>query len=101
MHPDKALGPTKPTSMKDLRLIALCNIVYKLVVKVLTNCLKIFHLITDNVMVAFETIHNMKNKGRGLMGEIALKVDISKAYDMVDWIFLHFILERLGFITDE
>ena len=56
-------------------------------------------LITDNVMVAFEMIHNMKiNKGRN-DGNCALKIDISKAYDMVEWEFLKGMLERFGFST--
>ena len=92
-----------PESMKDLRPIALCNVVYKILAKVLANRLK--HIlpkiidhhqsafvpgrsITDNVLVAFEILHCMKRKTRGLQGEVALKLDVSKAYDRVDWNFL-------------
>lgn len=31
------------------------------------------------------------------MGDFALKIDISKAYDMVNWGFLNQILYKLGF----
>lgn len=41
-------------------------------------------MITDNVVIAFEIIHYMKRKVRGKKGEVALKIDISKAYDRVD-----------------
>lgn len=39
--------------------------------------------ITDNVVMAFELIHHMKWKGGSQEGEVALKIDISKAYDRV------------------
>lgn len=44
--------------------------------------------ITDNILVAFETLHHMKRKTKGKVGGVALKVDISKAYDRVDWGYL-------------
>lgn len=40
--------------------------------------------ISYNVLVAFEFIHYMKRKRTGSVGEVALKLDISKAYDRVD-----------------
>ncbi|MCI61702.1 hypothetical protein A2U01_0082959, partial [Trifolium medium] len=36
----------------------------------------------------FEVNHALKRRTRGLRGELALKIDISKAYDKVDWGFL-------------
>lgn len=53
--------------------------------------------IQDNVIIAFETLHTMKNKRKGKVGDMALKIDISKAYDRVDWNFLDKIIERMGF----
>lgn len=38
-------------------------------------------LIRDNVLIAFEMIHAMLNKRKGKHGDVALKIDISKAYD--------------------
>lgn len=101
-----------PTSMKDLRLITLCNAIYKILAKVLCNRLKktlpsLVDLaqsafvsnrsIQDNILITFETIHAMKNKWRGKIGDVALKIDISKAYDRVDWGYLEFMLRKLGF----
>lgn len=44
--------------------------------------------IHDNVLVAFEVLHHMKRKRKGSAGEVALELDVSKAYDRVNWSFL-------------
>jgi len=82
----------------EFRPIALCNILYKLISKVLANRLKKIlpkiisdsqsafqadKAISDNILVAFETLHHMK-RTTGKTGFMALKLDISKAYDRVE-----------------
>lgn len=89
--------------IKDLCPISLCNVLYKIVAKVLSNRLqKILPCIileeqsafvpgrhiTDNVVVAFELLNYMRHKKEGQEGEVALNLDISKAYDMVSWQYL-------------
>jgi hypothetical protein len=55
------------------------------------------HLITDNAIIAFECIHAIQ-RGFGDREEFcAYKLDVSKAYDRVDWGFLKAMLEKLGF----
>ncbi|XP_074356116.1 uncharacterized protein LOC141695803 [Apium graveolens] len=81
-------------NMKDLRPIALCNVLYKILAK---SAFVPGRNITDNVLVAFEIIHNMNRKSKGTEGEIALKLDISKAYDRVDWDFLKSRMLQMGF----
>ena len=47
--------------------------------------------------MAFEIIHHMKRKNKGKQGDVAFKIDISKAYDKIDWGFLRGIMLKLGF----
>ncbi|KAK9084133.1 hypothetical protein Scep_030604 [Stephania cephalantha] len=54
-------------------------------------------MIVDNVLVAFETLHAMRCNKHSKYGNAALKIDISKAYDRVDWGFLRAMLLQLGF----
>ena len=101
-----------PDQVSQFRPIALCNILYKLISKVLANRLKVILLdiifesqsafqsdkaISNNILVAYETLHHMKTKNSGKLGFMTLKLDMSKAYDRVEWVFLLKLMEKMGF----
>ena len=54
-------------------------------------------LITDNVMVAHELMNHISKKRKGKCGEMVVKLDMSKAYDRVEWDCLQLIMQKLGF----
>jgi hypothetical protein len=106
------LKKSRPTRVSDYRPISLCNVLYKLMAKVLANHMKKMlnviisqnqsaflpgRLITDNIIVSFEALHTMNSRLKGKQGYMALKLDMSKAYDHVEWDFLEIIMRRLGF----
>lgn len=85
--------------MSQLRPISLCNVIYKIMAKVLTNRLKSVlpliisptqsafipgRLISDNYLVAAEVAHYMHKRSSGMNGFMALKLDVSKAYDRLE-----------------
>ncbi|KAL6194550.1 hypothetical protein ACLB2K_035632 [Fragaria x ananassa] len=53
--------------------------------------------IQDNILVAHEAFHYLKLRKTGDQHELALKLDMSKAYDRVEWDFLEMVLINMGF----
>ncbi|XP_021815358.1 uncharacterized protein LOC110757915 [Prunus avium] len=101
-----------PKDMTQLRPINLCNVLFKIASKVLANRLKIIlpslispsqsafvssRLISDNSILVAEIIHCLRSRRRGKKGFLALKLDMSKAYDRIEWSFLEQMMKKLGF----
>lgn len=53
--------------------------------------------LTDNAFIAFEINHYMKRHTQGKLGIAGLKIDISKAYDRLEWGFIRSMMEKFGF----
>ena len=56
--------------------------------------------ISDNILVAFKFLHHMKTKKASKSGFMALKLNMSKTYDRVEWVFLSKLWIRWAFIRD-
>jgi hypothetical protein len=101
-----------PDCLKDYRPISQCNVIYKVVSKCTVNrtqpllndiifpmqsaCV-LYRLITDNTLIAFECLHVLNHGRHSCKNFGALKLDLTKAYDHVDWNYLERVLTRLGF----
>ncbi|GKA41366.1 RNA-directed DNA polymerase, eukaryota, reverse transcriptase zinc-binding domain protein [Tanacetum coccineum] len=99
-----------PMKVSDYRPIACCNMLYKIISKMLTNriksalckivspCQSAFipgRQITDNILITQELLrgYNWKNGPK----RVAMKIDIQKAYDTVNWDFLEEVLKEFNF----
>ena len=47
--------------------------------------------------MAFETLHCLQKNNSKTHGFMVLKLDMSKAYDRVEWTFLEEIMTKMGF----
>uniref|UniRef100_A0A2N9F7H7 Reverse transcriptase domain-containing protein n=1 Tax=Fagus sylvatica TaxID=28930 RepID=A0A2N9F7H7_FAGSY len=111
--PYKAPGPDgfhpvgKPELIQQFRPIGLCNTIYKAITKVLVNRLKpylsdVVHPLqasfvpgrkaSDNVILVQEIIHSM-SISRSKIGNMAIKIDLEKAYDRLEWSFIRLTLQ--------
>lgn len=53
--------------------------------------------ITDNILLAHEIINTLKKKEGRKKGFGALKIDMCKAYDKVNWNFLKAVMLAMNF----
>jgi hypothetical protein len=54
-------------------------------------------MITGNALMAFKCIHHIKQEKDPTKSFCAYKLDLSNAYDRVDWLFLKQMMQKLGF----
>jgi hypothetical protein len=98
-----------PSSLNVFRPIFLCNSIYKVISKVISRIIKATlsekispkqfgflegRKIHEVVGVAQEVMHSLRFSKR--RGEI-LKIDLSKSFDKVNWLYLRIFLTNLGF----
>ncbi|KAK5811500.1 hypothetical protein PVK06_026837 [Gossypium arboreum] len=104
-----------PTSFVNFRPISLCTVLYKIVAKVIANRLKKVigkcidktqsnflprRLITNNVLIAYELLHTPRQRRNEKKRLMAVKLDMSKAYDRVEWVFLKEVMLQIGFARE-
>ena len=97
--------------VNQCRPISLCNVLCEIISKLLANRLRpLLHKIIsprqaafiqgrkiqDNSIIAHEIIHAMRKK-KGKEKWIAIKLDMEKAYDILEWPFILNVLRNFGF----
>ncbi|KAM6558351.1 hypothetical protein CsatA_027590 [Cannabis sativa] len=100
-----------PLSVDQFRPISLCNFSYKVIAKILSNRLRPLmnslvspfqsafipgRWIAESSILTQELVHKIRQK-RGVGGLMALKLDMHKAYDKMEWSFLDKVLCANGF----
>ncbi|KAG7533510.1 Reverse transcriptase zinc-binding domain [Arabidopsis thaliana x Arabidopsis arenosa] len=107
-----ALIPKKEIAkeMKDYRPISCCNVIYKVISKIIANRLKELlpkfiatnqsafvkdRLLMENILLATEVVKDYHKDT--ISPRCAMKIDISKAFDSVQWDFLLNVLEAMNF----
>ena len=97
--------------LRHFRSISLCTTIYKAVTKIIVNRIRPFmhQLVSpfqtafipswkgrDNMIIAQEILHSMGRK-KGRTGVMALKIDLEKAFDRLEWSFIREVLIHFNF----
>ncbi|KAA3477680.1 reverse transcriptase [Gossypium australe] len=89
---------TDPCDFTNFRPINLCRYIYKIIAKVLANSAFVpGRMIHDNIFITHELLHYHQNTRYNFNKGCVVKLDMSKAYDLVEWSFIEEVMRRMGF----
>lgn len=98
-------------SFDDYQPLALCNLIYKFITKILANWLKPVMIllvrlnqtafiegrfIVENILACCEVVRGFERKNHSSAS--IMKIDLIKAYDSLFWEFIHETLVRMKFL---
>ena len=101
---------SNPCSIRDFRPISYCSVIYKCLTKIIANRLKKYmpqlvgnnqsafipgRSITDNILMAQELVRGYGRSSLSL--RCAIKIDLQKAFDCLNWEFVLNVLIVLQF----
>ncbi|WOL20265.1 hypothetical protein Cni_G29069 [Canna indica] len=101
--------------MAQILPISMCNFLYKIFSKLIVHRLqpimdKIIspnqsafikgRLISDNILLAHEVMHHLKTKASQSSQGMTIKLDMSKAFDRIEWNYIQNIMKAMGFQTE-
>ena len=100
-----------PETIGNYRPISLCNTIYKIITKIIVARIRphLEYLVSpfqtafvpgrrgaDNVIIVQELIHSI-GRAKGRKGYMAIKIDLEKAYDKIEWSFIREMLIFFNF----
>lgn len=100
-----------PEIVSNYRPISICNVSYKIITKIIITSLKpllnacispnqgafaLCRSIQDNILIAYELFSGFNGK-KGRTRVMVLKLDLEKAYDLLNWDYIRCLLTNFGF----
>ncbi|XP_040966269.1 uncharacterized protein [Gossypium hirsutum] len=104
------------SQMDPRKALRIDRVIYKIVTKVLANrmretlplCISQNQsafvsrrmMVYDNILIAHELVHYLQSGKNGSNKGFVIKLDMSKAYDRVEWNFIEEVMKKMGYADE-